>query len=163
MKMLILSLALLPLFAQSQDCKPRRTTDPYTKEVKVSSSFIKLDGVSMSVHADSKEIDIMFSFSRKEKCFNDASVVSMFFDGTRQKANFRSGGPMNCEGFFHVIFRNAQGTNSLLDRMTKRMISSMEFTDSNKEKVVIELDAEQQEKVRKAIECIVAEGKTLLK
>ena len=47
--------------------------------------------------------------------------------------------------------------------MSKQMISSMEFTGNNKEKTVITLEPEQQETVRRWIECIVTEGKTLLK
>jgi len=163
MKHLIFILLSLPLFSVGQDCKPRKSTDPYTKEVKLSSGFIKLDGLSVSVHADSKEIDILFSFSAKEKCFNDAATVQVFFDSTKQKANFRNSGPMNCEGFFHVIFKNGQGTPSLLKRLYTQRITSLVFTGNNKEKTTITLDEEQQENVKKQIECIVIEGKTLLK
>ncbi len=164
MTKIILILALfLPLATLSQECKPKKTTDPYTKEIKLSSGFIPLEGLSISAHADSKEIDLLFSFSAKEKCFNDAATVSVFFDGTRQKANFRNGGPMNCEGFFHVIFKNGAGTPSLLKRLTTQKISSMVFTGNNKEQTTITLDEEQQELLRSRIECIVNEGKTLLK
>jgi hypothetical protein len=163
MRHLLIILFFLPLAGFSQDCKPRKSTDPYTKEVKLSSGFIALEGLSVSIHADSKEIDLLFSFSGKEKCFNDAATVAVFFDSTKQKANFRNNGPMNCEGFFHVVFKNGTGTPSLLKKLTTMRISSLVFTGNNKEKTTIELDAEQQEIVRARIECIVNEGKTLIK
>ena len=128
----------------------------------MSSAPVSLDGLKVTVHADSKEVDILFSFSAKEKCFNDAATVAVFFDGTRQKANFRNNGPMNCEGFFHVIFKNGVTTPSLLKRLTTQKISSMEFIGNNKEKSVITLDAEEQEKLRLSLECLVNESKTLL-
>jgi hypothetical protein len=162
MRFLIILAVFCPFAAFTQECKPKKTTDPYTKEVKMSSGSIALDGMNASVHADSKEIDLLFSFSGKEKCFNDAATVSIFFDGTKQKANFRNMGPMNCEGFFHVIFRNGPGTPSLLKRMMTQKISSLEFVGNNKEKSVITLDEEQQDKLRARLECIVNEGKTLL-
>lgn len=162
MRFLILMAMLCPVAVFSQDCKTKKTTDPYTKEIKMSSGFVSLDGLKVSAHADSKEIDLLFSFAGKEKCFNDAATVSVFFDGTKQKANFRNNGPMNCEGFFHVIFKNGVGTPSLLKRLTTQKVSSLEFVGNNKEKTVITLDPDQQENFRHKLECLVNESKSLL-
>ncbi|MEI9807948.1 MAG: hypothetical protein WDO16_08795 [Bacteroidota bacterium] len=51
-------LLLLPVCVSAQDeCGLKKTIDPYTKEVKLSTGLISLQGTSLSVEADSKEVD----------------------------------------------------------------------------------------------------------
>src|SRR5258705_12168933 len=110
MKYSLIIAVLFPLFLGAQDCKIKRTTDPYTKEVRLSTGFMQLDGASLSIEADGKEIDFFFSMDGKEKCFTDASTAVIIYEGTKMKGSFKNGGPVNCEGIFHIIFRNLAGT-----------------------------------------------------
>src|SRR5689334_6199921 len=102
MRYYLIVLLLFPVLVQAQDCKLKRTTDPYTKEVQVSTGFIQLDGASLSINADSKEIDFFFSMDGKEKCFSDAATATVIYDGKKAKGTFRNNGPVNCDGIFHI-------------------------------------------------------------
>lgn len=163
MKILSVFAILLPLWLPAQDCKLKRTTDPYTKEIKLSTGFISLEGASLSIDADSKEIDFMFSMDGKEKCFSDASTAAVIYEGTKIKANFRNGGPMNCEGFFHIIFKNGVTTPALLQKLITQKIASILFTGNNKAQTTITFSAEDQQKIMVLADCLIKESKTLIK
>src|SRR5437868_4417264 len=122
MKYSFVIVLLFPLWLTAQDCKVKKTIDPYTKEVSLSTGFISLDGASLSIDADSKEIDFFFSMDGKEKCFSDASAAAVVYEGTKMKANFKNGGPVNCDGIFHIIFRNTVVTPALLQRLVTQKI-----------------------------------------
>ncbi|MEI9807947.1 MAG: hypothetical protein WDO16_08790 [Bacteroidota bacterium] len=98
-----------------------------------------------------------------EKCFNDASVAVVFYEGTKVKANFRNNGSVNCDGFFHIIFKNAAATNSLLQRLITQKIVSIQFTGTNKALTTVTLSPEEQQKVMDLAGCLVKEAKTLVK
>src|SRR5690349_22014929 len=104
MKYLLLLSMILPFSIQAQDCKLVRETDPYTKETKLSSGFVTLQGGSLTIDADSKELD--FFFVVPDKCFTDAATVLIYFEGSKNKTTYRNTGSMNCDGYFHFIFRN---------------------------------------------------------
>lgn len=159
----ILLIAPLCLAAQEQECKVKKTTDPYTKEVKISSGLIKLDGASLAIHADSKEVDFFFTMDGKEKCFNDGSAVVVTYEGNKQKANFRNTGSMNCEGFFHLIFKNTANTPTLLNRLITQKIISIQFTDTDKKPIILNLSPEQQQNIMSRGDCLVKEAKKLVK
>lgn len=163
MRLIAVIFFLLSTRASSQDCNVKKTTDPYTKEVKLSTGFIQLDGVSLSIDADNKEVDFFFSMDGKEKCFSDASTVVVFYEGTKLKANFKNGGPMNCEGFFHIIFKNIAATPALLQRLISQKITSIVFTGNNKVQTKITLTAEEQQALMSRADCLVKQAKTLLK
>src|SRR5262245_55670248 len=115
MKVIIAVFLLLPLFIVAQDstgavCKLIRDTDPYTKEVKLSSGFMSLQGATLTIDADSKEIDFFFVIDGK--CYEDESTVFIFFEGSKAKTTYRNTGSMNCDGYFHFIFRNGLSTPS---------------------------------------------------
>ncbi|MDP4262275.1 MAG: hypothetical protein Q8941_07060 [Bacteroidota bacterium] len=154
---------LFPAWLQAQDCNLKKTTDPYTKEVRLSTGLIPFKGASLSIEADSKEIDFFFSMDAKEKCFNDASTLGILYEGTKAKASFRNGGPMNCDGFFHIIFKNGELTPTLLQRLTTQKIVSLVFTDSNKALTTLTLSPEEQQKMITSGTCLVRDAKTLLK
>lgn len=163
MKYTLIVFFMIPLWLPAQDCKVKKTTDPYTKEVKQSTGFIQLQGASLSIEADSKEIDFFFSMDGKEKCFSDASTAVVFYEGTKMKANFRNGGPVNCEGFFHIIFRNIAATPALLQRLITQKITSIQFTGNNKTKTTITLSPDEQHTVMNRADCLIKEAKTLVK
>ena len=161
MKYILSLIAFLPFFTIAQDCKLSRETDPYTKETKISSGFMNLQGGSLSIDADSKEID--FFFAVPGKCFTDASTVFIFFEGSRAKMTYRNAGSMNCDGFFHFKFRNTAGTTSVLQKLGNQKVAQFIFTGSDKKETIVSLLPEQQELLMKASTCVVAESKTLIK
>lgn len=162
MRLAILMFFFFPFSLCAQDCKVKKTTDPYTKEVKFSSGLISLQGASLAIDGSKQEIDFFFSMDAKEKCFTDASTLVVFFEGTKMKANFRNGGSMNCEGVFHVLFKNGTLTPTLLQRLTTQKITSLVFTGSNKSQTTITLSPEEQQKIMTLGDCVVKEAKTLL-
>lgn len=164
MKFLFASLSLLiSASVISQDCKISRTTDPYTKEVRLSSGFVQLDGGSITIDADSKEIDFLFSIKGIDKCYDNNSTAYIFFEGSKSKGSTRNGGSMNCEGLFHFIFRNSASTTSLLQRMMTQKITHIIFTGNNKKESTVTLGPDEQEAVKNFANCVVTEAKTLIK
>ena len=149
------------LFAQ--DCKISRETDPFTKEIKLSTGFIPLDGGSVTIDADSKEIDILFTVEGVEKCFDNNSSAYIFFEGSKSKAMNRNGGSMNCEGLFHFIFRNSQSTTSLLQRMSTQKITHFVFTGNNKKETTVTVGPQEQKMLMELAACLIAEAKTIIK
>jgi len=159
----IILLAPLWLSTHAQDCKVKKTTDPYTKEAKMSSGVIPLKGASLSIYADGKEIDFFFSMDGKEKCFSDASAAVVMYEGTKMKASFKNGGPVNCDGIFHLIFKNQVVTPSLLQRLITQKIVSIQFTGSNKSQITVSFSPEEQQTLMTRADCLIKEAKTLIK
>lgn len=162
MRHLRLLLLLLPFSAAAQDCALRKTIDPYTKETRLSTGLIELQNGSLAIEADKAEIDFFFSMSGGEKCFSDQSTAVINYEGTKLKATFKNLGPNNCEGFFHIIFRNAKGTNALLQRLVTQKITTIQFTGNNKSPILFEFTPADQENVMKRGQCLVEEAKKLL-
>ena len=166
MKFIVVISFLLPLFINAQDstaavCKLIRDTDPYTKEVRLSSGFISLQGASLTIDADSKEID--FFFVVDSKCFEDESTVFIFFDGNKAKTTFRNSGQMNCDGYFHFNFRNGLSTPSVLQKLATQRVAHFIFTGNDKKAVTVDLLPDQQKALMEITSCLIAESKTLIK
>ena len=163
MKYMLAIIFLVPLWVSAQDCKVKRTTDPYTKEVKMSTGVIPLQGASLSVDADSKEIDFFFSIDGKERCFSDASAIVIVYEGTKMKSNFKNAGPVNCEGVVHLTFKNQATTPTLLQRLITQKIISIQLTGTNKSQTTINFSPEEQQTLMTKADCLIKEAKTLLK
>jgi len=168
MKFVSLILLFFPLLMSAQNastpaCKLIKETDPYTRETKLSTGFISLQiGASLSIDADGKELD--FFFTIPDECYNDASTVFVFFEGSKVKATYRNTGSMNCEGYFHFNFRNGAGTPSGLQKLATQKVSSFVFTGNDKKKpVTISLLPDQQKEFMEAAACMIAESKALIK
>jgi hypothetical protein len=159
----LLVLLLLPTSLFAQECKLKKTIDPYTKETRLSTGFIKLDGAVLSVEADSKEIDFVFTMNAKEKCFSDAASAIVIYEGIKMKATYKNGGPVNCDGVFHIIFKNGVATPTLLQRLVTQKITSIAFTGNDKSQTTITLLPEDQQKLMVLGDCLIKEAKTLLK
>ena len=101
---------LLPLFTRAQDCKLNKETDPFTKETKLSTGFMFFSGASLTIDADSKEVDLLFSLEGANRCLDNNSTAVVHFEGTKVKMNLRNAGTMNCEGLFHFIYKNSVNT-----------------------------------------------------
>jgi hypothetical protein len=160
MKYLVVLLLFSPVSIIAQDCALKKVKDPYTKEVRISTGFIDLKGALLSIEATKTEIDFMFSINGK--CFDDASTSIVFFEGLRQKANYKNSGTMNCEGFFHFTFKNTTSTPSALQNLSVKKITSIRFKDNSKSETEITLTAEQQQMLIDLASCIIKDAKTLL-
>lgn len=148
----------------AQDCKLKKTKDQFSQEPKLSTGFVPFSNALLSIEADSKEIDFLFSVRDKseEKCFDDLSTISFVFEG-KQKSNFRNTGTMNCEGLFHVTFKNLSTTPGALQRLVTKKITAISLTGNNKAVTTITLGPTQQQELMDLIACAVREGKTLIK
>lgn len=159
-------LILFPFLLSAQDqaadaCKLAKDTDPYTKETRLSSGFISLQGASLTIDADSKEIDFFFAVS--DKCFSDASTVFIFFEGSKVKTTYRNNGSMNCEGNFHFIFRNGTTTPTVLKKLASQKVANFIFTGTDGKTTAVGLLPDQQEILMKMTACILDEAKALIK
>ncbi len=174
MKNIVILLLLSPIFAAAQDsvvlsdnrqipCKLIKETDPYTKQTRLSTGFIALKGGSITIDADSKEIDVLFSIEGVDKCFDNTSMSAIFFEGVKTKMSSRNGGTMNCEGLFHFVFKNTALTTSVLQKMMTQKINHIVFTGNNKKESIISIKPEQQEMLMAVVTCLVIEAKTLIK
>ena len=157
---------LLPLFINAQDstaavCKLIRETDPYTKEVRLSSGFMSLQGATLTIDADNKEIDFFFVIDNK--CFEDESTVFIFFEGNKAKTTYRHTGSMNCDGYFHFIFRNGLSTPAVLQKLATQPVAHFIFTGNDKKAVTVDLLPAQQKALMDITACLIAESKTLIR
>jgi hypothetical protein len=166
MKQLFFVLFLFPLFLLAQDCKLKKETDPFTHETKISTGFIPFNNgglkLSISVDATPTEVDFFFWITGDQKCFDDASTAVFNYEGERLKGNFRNSGTMNCEGSFHVSFRNVATSPSALDRITNKKINSIKLTNG---KIITDIifTPEQKEQLMAMAACVVKESKSLIK
>jgi len=163
MKYIIILLLSFPLFSNGQDCKLNKETDPYTKEIKISSGFIQLQNGSVTIDADATQVDVFFSLTGTDKCFDNNSTAAIFFEGTKLKMTTRNAGSMNCEGLFHFNFRNTPSTNTLLQKIATQKISSILFIGNNKQETRLNFSVAQQPVVVSLTACVVEEAKKLIK
>jgi hypothetical protein len=153
---------LQPLLLLSQECSIHKETDPFTKETRLTTGFIPLKNATLSIQADKSEIDFFFVLEGKDKCFSDASTASIFFEGTRVKTNLRNGGSMNCDGYFHFIFKNQPVTAAALKKMAAQKVTHILFTGNNKSETQLTLNPEQQEKLMHFVNCMIEEAQMML-
>lgn len=152
-----------PLFVVAQDCKLNKEADPFTKETKLSTGFMFFSGASLTIDADSKEVDLLFSIEGANKCFDNNSTAVVHFEGSKVKMNLRNAGTMNCEGLFHFIYKNSVNTTTQLQKLTTQRISQIVFTDANKKETTVLLTGKDQELLIALGTCLVTEAKTLIR
>lgn len=157
----MLMMGLLGSNLQAQECNLLRETDPYTKLTRISSGFLELTGASVTVDADKKEIDILFSL-KTDRCFDDACAATIYFADSKLKVNLRNAGTMNCEGLFHFIFKNGTTVNYQLKKLTTMKISQIIFTDRNDKEIPVVLTPEMQDTFQRAVQCVSNEALKLL-
>ena len=163
MRYILIACLFSPFFSIAQDCKLNSEKDPFTKEIKISTGFIPLDGGSVTIDATKTEIDFLFSIEGVDRCFDNNSTALVFFEGTRLKLTARNGGSMNCEGLFHFIFRNTASLPSMLTKMTTQKINHIAFTGNNKKVSTINLSPADQQLFMSLAACLVNEAKELIK
>lgn len=168
-KILLYFLFFLPLTALAQDstkapCKLIKETDPFTKQIKLSTGFVYVDGGSITVDADSKEVIVLFSLDGQLKCLDDNSTAEVYFEGLKSKTLSRNQGTMNCEGLFQFVFRNSAGQpTTLLNRMCTKKMTHIIFTGDAQKPVTVNIGPKEQEIIMNLTACLVAEAKTLIK
>ena len=162
-KYLFVTILTLPLAVAGQNCPLIKETDPYTKETRVSTGFIPLQGGSLTIDGSRAEIDLLFSINGQSICLDNNSTANVFFENTKIKMTFRNAGSMNCEGLFHFIFRNTASTNSQLQKLVSQKITSIKFIGNNKQEKTLTLTPEQQKSVIDLGACLINEAKTLIK
>ena len=168
MKFIIALFFLVPFSIHAQDsCQLKKETDPFTHQARISTGFVPftVNGIQLAVSIDATntEVDFFFWIKKDGKCFDDASMVQVNYDGERLKASYKNTGSMNCEGAFHFTFRNTPNTPSNLERLTSRKIASMKFNGPNKDVTDLVFMEEQKQKLMRMAACEVRESKTLLK
>jgi len=84
------------------------------------------------------------------------------YEGGKLKQQFKNYGSMNCDGIFHLIFKNSAYTNSQLQRMTAKKIVSIQFTSGTQKPFIISLLPDQQLSMQNTIACVIKEAKTVL-
>jgi hypothetical protein len=162
----LLVLLFFPAYLSAQDCQLKKYKDQFSQEPKISTGFMRYSSTSMSIDADAKEIDFLFSVgknSASEKCFDDASTVVFVFEGGRTRANFRNTGTMNCDGLIHITFKNSSTTPSALQRLIDKKITTISLNGTNKSITTVTLSEEQQQALSQRLSCFVEEAKKLIK
>jgi hypothetical protein len=164
MKAILFLLFLLPVFSFAQDsCKLKKDRDPYTKEVRISTGFIQMGDHKVTIDATAKEIDIFFTLgsSKDGICFDDKSVLNATYAGGKIKTTLRSSSTMNCEGYFHITFRNSPSPNFNLQKLMNQKIGTLAFVNG-KTITTVTVDEATQVIFQKAVTCLVNEAKTLI-
>jgi hypothetical protein len=163
MRTIIFLACLLPLSLLAQDCNLKKGKDAITSKPVLSTGFIDLPGTTLSIDVNSKEIDFFFVLdNRAVKCLDEETEAVFMFEGGKLKLQFKNSGSMNCDGVFHIIFKNSAYTPSQLTKLAAKKIISIQITTSNPKPYIISLSPEQQQTLMNFISCVVKEAKTVL-
>ena len=163
MKYFLFCFFLLPVAAMAQDCALKKGQDVITSKPTLSTGFIDLQGNTFSIDINSKEIDFFFVLTGSTvKCLDEETELLMVYEGGKLKQQFKNYGSMNCDGIFHLIFKNSAYTNSQLQRLSQKKIISIQFTGSNPKPYIISLMPDQQLMLQNTITCVIKEAKTVL-
>lgn len=166
MKIFITALLLLPLVSVAQDCKLKKSTDPFTHETKLSTGFQDFSSgkekASISVDATPSVIDFFIWITSDQRCYDENSMVEVIFVGEKTKWKFKNTGSMNCDGAFHFSFKNYSTTNSQLNRIATQKIAVIKVTGTDKSEALLTLNPDQQTLLMNMAACAANEGKSLI-
>jgi len=163
MKYFFWLIALAPFSLLAQDCSLKKGQDPITSKPTLTTGFIELPGTTLSIDVNSKEIDFFFVLDNKAvKCLDEETEAEFIFEGGKLKAEFKNAGSMNCDGIFHIIFKNSAYTPSQLTKLASKKILSIQIKGSSPKPFVISLSPEQQQSLMNQISCVTKEAKTVL-
>jgi hypothetical protein len=165
---LIFIVLLFPIFSFAQNCNFKKETDPFTHVTKITTGFVPFNSTngikfSLSVDATPSDIDLFFLITSDQKCFDNESAAVLNYEGDRLKANFKNGGSMNCQGAFHINFRNVATTPSNLQRIASKKINTIRLTGNNNVVTELALKPEEKQILMDMVACIIKESKTLIK
>ncbi len=163
MKQIVVVCMLFPFAMKAQDCNLKKGTDAITSKTTLSTGFIELPGATLSIDINSKEIDFFFVSSLPNaKCLDENTEVSFLFEGGKLKSEFKNSGSMNCDGIFHVIFRNSVYGSSPLQKLGARKILTIRLSGNGPKPIDISLKPEHQQALMTTINCVIKESKTVL-
>jgi hypothetical protein len=153
---------LLSLQSFAQDCGLQKTTDDFSGMPKLSSGFIDLQGIDLSIDATGKEIDYFFVIhSPAANCIGTESEAIFVFEGGKQKITVRNTGGDNCNGYFHMVMKGGQYTPANVQKLATKKVVAITFSDRYDKKTTISLTPPQQEQLLKLSDCIAKEAKAL--
>lgn len=148
----------------AQDCVLQKTTDDFSGMPKVTTGFVDLQGVDMSIDATGKEIDYFFVIhNQAANCMGAESLAVFVFEGGKSSITVRNTGGDNCDGYFHMLMKAGQYTPAHVQKLATKKVVSITFSDRNEKKTTISLKADQQIKLMKLSDCIAKEAKTMSK
>ncbi|MEP7278773.1 MAG: hypothetical protein ABI813_09040 [Bacteroidota bacterium] len=163
MRYCMLFAALLPLSLLGQDCSLKKGQDAITSKPTLTTGFIDLPGTTLSIDVNSKEIDFFFVLNNNTvKCLDEETEATIVFEGGKMKSQFKNSGSMNCDGIFHIIFKNSAYTPSQLTRLASKKMISIQFSGSSPKPFIITLTPEQQQNLLNLISCVSKEAKSVL-
>jgi hypothetical protein len=163
MKLIIAVLFLLPLTSLAQDCKLKKGIDDISSKPTLSTGFLALQDLSLSMDANSREIDLFFVMNNAAaKCFDEESTITVTYEGGRLKTELKGNGSLNCDGLFHVIFKNSAYTPSNLQKLATKKVVNIKVVSANNKITNINLTPEQQQDLMNNAACIAREAKTIL-
>jgi hypothetical protein len=163
MKYILFCVLLMPLAVLAQECSLKKGKDVITSKPTLSTGFIQLQGNTLSIDVNSKEIDFFFVLNNAAvKCLNEETEITFLLEGGKQKSEFRNSGSMNCDGIFHIIFKNSAYTPSPLTKLGSKKIVAIQLTGSTPKPYIITLTPEQQQMLMNTISCVIKEAKTVL-
>jgi hypothetical protein len=167
MKNWLLLFLLCPLFSLAQDCKLKKSSDPFNHETRLSTGFMPFNNgalkISLSIDATPALVDFFIWIKNDGFCFDDDATAEIIFEGEKAKMRLKNSGTMNCEGAFHFSFRNTASSNSQLAKIASKKISTIKLTGNNKAETTITLTDQQKELLMNSAACAMNEGKTLIK
>ena len=80
MKYILFCICLLPFAVLAQDCNLKKGKDDITSKPTLSTGFIELQGNTLSIDINSKEIDFFFVLtSPAVKCLDEETEVTMVY------------------------------------------------------------------------------------
>lgn len=163
MKSFIVCLLLAPLLSAAQDCKFKTGKDLINNKTTLSTGFIDLDGNTLSIDISSKEIDFFFVLNAPSvRCLTEETEATFNFEGGKSKVEYHNSGSMNCDGIFHIIFKNSAYTPSQLTRLASKKIVSLQFSGGSGKPYLIEFTPEQQQMLNQTLNCVIKEHKSVL-
>lgn len=163
MRLSLIMLLFLPLWAVAQDCKLKTEKDPFTKEIKLSTGFTYFDGGSVTIDADAREINFLFNIEGPDRCFDANTTVEFYFEGLKGKTSSRNQGTMNCEGLFQLVYKNSNNNpTTLLQRILTRKVTQAIFMVEGKKPVTVVFAPKEQEAFMVLANCLYTEAKKLL-
>ena len=163
MKYILFCVLFMPFAVLAQECQLKKGKDVITSKPTLSTGFIQLQGNTLSIDVNSKEIDFFFVLNNAAvKCLNEETEITFLLEGGKIKSEFRNSGSMNCDGIFHVIFKNSAYTPSQLTKLGSKKIVAIQLTGSTPKPYVITLTPEQQQMLMNTISCVIKEAKTVL-
>lgn len=146
----------------SQDCKLQKSTDEFSGQPKISTGFMPLQSVDLSIDATGREIDYFFVIHNPvANCIGEESEAVFLLEGGKTKFQLRNSGGDNCNGYFHIIMKGGAYTPSAMQKLATKRIVSITFTDRNEKKTIVTLSEQEQEMLMKASDCVAKEAKNL--